>query len=314
MNEEPRAAESLDVVVPPLLDAVRVDRAVAMLTGLTRSEAAALVSAGAVTLDEVVVARGSVALRAGQRLFAVLPADEGDAVAADPSVEVRVLVEDDAFLVVDKPPGLVVHPGAGHKDGTLVAGLLARYPELEAVGRVEGSSPSRPGIVQRLDKGTSGVLVVARTPASYRSLTAQLQARSVERVYLGLVEGSVADERGVIDAPIGRSQRTPTKMAVRAGGRPARTAYQVLERREGPTRTLLELRLESGRTHQIRVHLSAIGRPIVNDPRYGSRREPALEEGRVFLHATVLAFDHPVTGERVRTTVELPGDLAALLG
>jgi 23S rRNA pseudouridine1911/1915/1917 synthase len=223
------------------------------------------------------------------------------------------VVEDDAFVVVHKPPGMVVHPGAGHRTGTLVAGLLARYPDLEGLGALEGSDPLRPGVVQRLDKGTSGVLVIARTELAYRSLSAQLAERTMERRYVGLVEGAMEDDRGVVDAPIGRSQRTPTKMAVRAGGRPARTAYTVTRRFETPPRTLLDLQLESGRTHQIRVHMAAIGRPVVNDPRYGRRREPRLAEGRVFLHAAILGFDHPVTAQRVRVTSELPTDLAAML-
>ena len=310
---DPTPVETLDVAVPPLLDGVRVDRAVSMLTGLTRSEAAALIAARAVKVGGVVVARGSVVLREGQRLLAELPGEEDGAVAADADVAFPVVVEDPEFVVVDKPAGLVVHPGAGHREGTLIAGLLARYPEIESVGHEEGSSAARPGVVQRLDKGTSGLLVVARTPRAYRSLTAQLAERSVERVYLALAEGIVEDDHGVIDAPIGRSQRTPTKMAVRASGRPARTAYRVLGRHVDPPRTYLELRLESGRTHQIRVHLSAIGRPLVNDPRYGARREPALEEGRVFLHAAVLGFAHPATGATVRVESVLPVDLARVL-
>jgi 23S rRNA pseudouridine1911/1915/1917 synthase len=305
--------ELLEVDVPELLDSVRVDRALAMLTGLTRKETADLVAAGSVEIDGAVVQKGSTPLAAGQRLVASLPDVGPEALLPDPAVDVRVVLEDPAFLVVDKPAGLVVHPGAGHVDGTLIAGLLARYPELVAIGEVEGSSPLRPGVVQRLDKGTSGILVVARTPDAYRSLTSQLAARTVERLYLGLVEGEMADDNGIVDAPIGRSQRTPTKMAVRTDGRPARTAYRVLERFHSPPRTSLELRLESGRTHQIRVHMAAIGRPVVNDPRYGRRREPALEEGRVFLHAAVLGFDHPASGERVRVTSPLPPDLTALL-
>jgi 23S rRNA pseudouridine1911/1915/1917 synthase len=305
--------ELLEVDVPELLDSVRVDRALAMLTGLTRKETADLVAAGSVEIDGAVVHKGSTPLAAGQRLVASLPDVGPEALVPDPAVDVRVVLEDPAFLVVDKPAGLVVHPGAGHVDGTLIAGLLARYPELVAIGEVEGSSPLRPGVVQRLDKGTSGILVVARTPDAYRSLTSQLAARTVERLYLGLVEGEMADDNGIVDAPIGRSQRTPTKMAVRTDGRPARTAYRVLERFHSPPRTSLELRLESGRTHQIRVHMAAIGRPVVNDPRYGRRREPALEEGRVFLHAAVLGFDHPASGERVRVTSPLPPDLTALL-
>jgi 23S rRNA pseudouridine1911/1915/1917 synthase len=303
----------LDVDVPPLLDAVRVDRALSMLTGCTRTVSAALVGAGEVRLDGVVVTKPSRLLEAGQRLTARFSTEDDTALAPEPDLEVDVVLEDPSFLVVDKPAGLVVHPGAGHRTGTLIAGLLARYPELEDLATLDGAAAHRPGIVQRLDKGTSGVLVVARTPAAYASLTSQLQARSVERGYVGLVEGDVTDDAGVIDAPIGRSQRTPTKMAVRASGRPARTAYEVRAHFAAPSRTLLELHLESGRTHQIRVHLAAIGRPIVNDPRYGQHREPRLEEGRVFLHAGVLGFRHPVSDEPVRVTSPLPADLRALL-
>ena len=314
MTESAAESDVLDVTVPELLDGVRVDRALSILTGITRAEAAGLVAAGAVLVGEQTVTRGADALVAGQRLVARLPEVGPDVLVPEPDVEVDVVLEDPEFVVVDKSPGLVVHPGAGHRTGTLVAGLLARYPDLAAVGEAEGSSPMRPGIVQRLDKGTSGVLVVARTARAYESLSSQLAARTMERAYVGLVEGDVIDDFGVVDAPIGRSQRTPTKMAVRASGRPARTAYAVTRRLQGPSRTLLELRLESGRTHQIRVHMAAIGRPIVNDPRYGRRREPALAEGRVFLHAAVLGFDHPSTGERVTVTSALPSDLSALLG
>jgi 23S rRNA pseudouridine1911/1915/1917 synthase len=303
----------VEVTVPPLLDGVRVDRAISMLTGCTRAVSGALVVAGAVRVDGTVVRKGAQLLEAGQRLHATIGADDEVELAPEPDVEVAVVAEDPSFLVIDKPAGLVVHPGAGHHSGTLVAGLLARYPELAALGSLPGAAPHRPGIVQRLDKGTSGLLVVARTEAAYASLSAQLQARTVERRYLGLVEGDVTDERGVIDAPIGRSQRTPTKMAVRTGGRPARTAYEVRTRYATPARTLLELRLESGRTHQIRVHLAAIGRPIVNDPRYGQHRAPALAEGRVFLHAHVLGFEHPDTHAPVRVSSPLPEDLQSLL-
>jgi 23S rRNA pseudouridine1911/1915/1917 synthase len=312
-DADPADAGALDVVVPELLDGVRLDRAVAMLTGLTRAESSALVAAGLVAVAGRAATKGSVPLVAGQRLTATLPPPDDGEVAPDPDVALDVVLEDPDFLVIDKPAGLVVHPGAGHRTGTLVAGLLARYPELAALGALDGAGPHRPGIVHRLDRGTSGLLAVARTPLAYDALRAQLASRSMSRVYLGLVEGDVKDEAGVIDAPIGRSQRTPTKMAVRAGGRPSVTSYAVLRRSTSPPRTLLELRLETGRTHQIRVHLAAIGRPVVNDPRYGRAREPALEEGRVFLHATSLGFAHPATGEPVQIDSPLPPDLTALL-
>ncbi len=313
LDSEGPDAETLDVEVPLLLDGVRVDRALSMLTGLTRSAAAALVDLGEVSIDDVVVSKGSLVLQASQRLRASLPVVGPEALVADPRVAFGILLEDPAFVVVDKPPGLVVHPGAGHQEGTLVAGLLARFPDLASMIGVAGTDPLRPGIVQRLDRGTSGALVVARTPEALASLGGQLADRTADRRYLGLVEGDMADDEGMIDAPIGRSQRTPTKMAVRAGGRPARTAYRVLRRFHDPARTELELRLQTGRTHQIRVHLAAISRPIVNDPRYGRRRERALDEGRVFLHAARLGFEHPVTGERVQVASPLPDDLATLL-
>jgi 23S rRNA pseudouridine1911/1915/1917 synthase len=306
-------AELLEVDVPELLDAVRVDRAISMLTGVTRSAARTLVEHGAVRVNGVVATRASQLLSTGEHLVVELGSPEPEVLVAEPTVAVDVVYEDADVLVVDKAPGVVVYPGAGYTTGNLVAGLLARYPELAQLGELEGADPTRPGIVQRLDKGTSGVLVVARTPEALRSLTEQLSARSVERAYVGFVDGAMLDEAGVVDAPIGRSLRTPTKMTVRAGGREARTSYAVADRFVDPPRTLLDLRLETGRTHQIRVHLAAIGRPIVNDPRYGRRREPALGEGRCFLHASVLGFTHPRTGEPVRVTSPLPADLAALL-
>jgi 23S rRNA pseudouridine1911/1915/1917 synthase len=203
-----------------------------------------------------------------------------------------------------------VHPGAGHAHGTLVGGLLARFPDLSDLVASGVCAPDRPGIVHRLDKGTSGLLVVARTAESYRALVAQLAERTMERRYLALVTGHVAADQGEVDAPIGRSARTPTKMAVAASGKPARTSYKVRQRWEG--RTLLELSLQSGRTHQIRVHMAAIGHPVVGDARYGTP-DRLLGQGRFFLHAFRLAFDHPVSGGRVDLTAPLPIDLREYL-
>lgn len=305
--------EVLDLVVPAALEGIRVDRALSLLTGLSRSQALALVTSGAVRLDGTPVTKASLALMAGQHFVALVGPVASDAVSADATVPVDVVLEDPDFVVVNKAPGQVVHPGAGHRDATLVAGLLARYPELETL-RDEGlCAPSRPGIVHRLDKGTSGLLVVARTPEAFVSLSGQLADHDVERVYLGLVEGHVAENHGVVEAPIGRSARVPTLMAVRADGRPARTRYDVLARLDSPSVTLLRLTLDTGRTHQIRVHLSTIGHPVVNDARYGHRRDPRLDEDRFFLHATTLAFRHPRTNELVRADAPLPSDLAALV-
>ncbi|HLN15321.1 MAG TPA: RluA family pseudouridine synthase [Acidimicrobiales bacterium] len=303
----------MEVTVPSLLDGVRVDRAVALLAGVSRATAAELVERGAVELDGRPVTTRSAPLRAGASLSVALPETAEQIVEAEPDVVVPVVAEDEDVIVVDKPPGLVVHPGAGRERGTLVAGLLARYPELSELPAAGLGDPARPGIVHRLDRGTSGLLVVARSARAYRSLTEQLAARQVHRRYLALVAGIVADERGVVDAPLGRSTRQPTKMAVVAGGREARTAYRVLGRDEGPPPvSLLSLELETGRTHQIRVHLSAIGHPVVGDDLYG-RPDGRLAEGRLFLHSTELSFAHPADGRPVGFESPLPEDLAALV-
>jgi 23S rRNA pseudouridine1911/1915/1917 synthase len=296
-------------VVPAALAGERVDRAVALLGGLTRAVAAELVAAGRVRLDGAVVATRSLRVRGGEVLEVDLPVPAGTAtVVPDPTVAVPVVFADADVIVVDKPAGLVVHPGAGHRSGTLVHGLLARFPELATVG-----DPRRPGIVHRLDRGTSGLLVVARSPRAHASLTAQLAARRVERRYVALVRGHMPAPAGVIDAPIGRSARVPTRMAVVAGGRIARTRYEVLRTFARPEpMSLLACRLETGRTHQIRVHLAAVGHPVVGDDRYGGRSR-ALGLDRPFLHAAELAFEHPATGEQVRFTSALPPDLQAVL-
>lgn len=306
--------EILDLIIPGSLDDIRIDRVLSMLTGLSRSETSAILDNGGVTLNEKVVLKSSVSVSEGQHLVAVIPAPESGVVEADPSVEVDVVLDDRDFAVVNKAPGQVVHPGAGQRTGTLVAGLLALYPEMRELSDEGLCDPLRPGIVHRLDKGTSGVLVVAKTPEGFTNLSAQLAERLMERTYLGMVEGHVAEERGVVDAPIGRSTRTPTMMAVRADGRAARTGYEVLARVDKPhAMTLLRLQLDTGRTHQIRVHMATIGHPVVNDPRYGHRRERRLPEDRFFLHSTTLAFAHPRTDEWLVVTVPLPDDLRPLV-
>lgn len=313
-EHEPVAGELLDVVVPGALDGVRIDRALAILTGLSRSESSAVMDSGAVTLDGKVVVKSSVSLASGQHLTALLPAPDSGEVDPDPNVPVDVVVEQDDFIIVNKASNQVVHPGAGQREGTLVAGVLARYPEMIELVEMGLCDPYRPGVVHRLDKGTSGVLAFARTPEGFEGLSEQLADRSMERIYIGMVEGHVAEERGVVDAPIGRSSRTPTMMSVRSDGRPARTHYEVITRIEKPhAMTLLRLQLDTGRTHQIRVHLSTIGHPVVNDARYGHRRDRRLEEDRFFLHSQTLAFSHPITGERVSAKAPLPSDVLALV-
>jgi 23S rRNA pseudouridine1911/1915/1917 synthase len=301
-------------VIPPALAGERIDRVVAMLTELPRAEVAAMVEAGAVRVGGRTVERGSRKVREGEVVEIDVP--DRPAVAAlapDPSVEVVIVHADDAVLVVDKPAGLVVHPGAGHVMGTMVQGLLARHPELADLPPAGAGESDRPGIVHRLDAGTSGLLVVARTPAAYHHLVAQLSSRQVHRQYRALVLGTVEANAGEIDAPIGRSERDPTQMAVATAGREARTRYEVRARSTDPIATTeLTCTLETGRTHQIRVHLAAIGHPVVGDERYGGAR-PALPLGRPFLHAERLAFEHPSTGEVLTFTSALPADLDDLL-
>ncbi len=293
-------------MVPAVLEGERVDRAVALLTGWTRSEVQSLIEDGKVVVDGRTIAK-SRRLAAGE-VVELRGEPEAPGVAApDAGIELVIRYEDDDVVVVAKPAGLVVHPGAGHADGTMVNGLLARYPEIGAVGEA-----GRPGIVHRLDRDTSGLLVVARSSRAYEVLVAMLAAHEVERRYLALVWGTLDTPRGVVDAPIGRSVRRPTRMAVREGGRGARTRYEVRVQYRDPAVSLLECRLETGRTHQIRVHLQAIGHPVVGDAAYGGVRA-ALSMGRPFLHAARLAFDHPITHRRVEVDEELTPDLTVVL-
>jgi 23S rRNA pseudouridine1911/1915/1917 synthase len=294
------------IVVPGVLAGERVDRAVALLTGWSRADVQSLLEHDDVLVNGRPVAKshrlaeGDVVEVEGEPAAAALPEPDADVV-------VPIVFEDDDVLVVDKPAGLVVHPGAGHAGGTMVNGLLAYAPELASVG-----DPTRPGIVHRLDRDTSGLLVVARTARAYESLVAQLAARSVSREYVALAWGFFDAPRGVIDAPIGRSESRRTRMAVRDEGRPARTYYEVRATFDQPKVSLLDCSLETGRTHQVRVHLAAVGHSVVGDGTYGGARQSIVID-RPFLHAAALAFDHPATGERVRFTSALPRDLQRVL-
>jgi 23S rRNA pseudouridine1911/1915/1917 synthase len=295
--------------IPPALSGERLDRVVAMTAGITRALASTLVDDGAVRVDGTTVRNKTRRVRSGQVVEVDLPAMEAaPAVAADETVEIEVVHADEDVIVIDKPPHLVVHPGAGNDSGTLVGGLLARYPEIADVG-----DPDRPGIVHRLDAGTSGLLVVARSARAYDSLVDQLQQRDVEREYVAVVLGHIETNAGIIDAPIGRSGGDRTRMAVTADGREARTRYTVERRFTEPApMSLAVCRLETGRTHQIRVHLAAIGHPVAGDVRYGGTR-PALSIDRPFLHARRLSFDHPADGRRVEFQSALPADLQSFL-
>lgn len=297
-------------VIPGALDGERVDRVVALVTGLSRSEATAAVADGLISLDGEVVVSGKVRVREGQELaIDGDPQPRPEAVpTAEPDVAITVVHADDDVIVIDKAEGLVVHPGAGIEHGTVVHGLLARFPEIAGVGE-----PTRPGVVHRLDRGTSGLLVVARSARAYTSLTAQLAARRAGRRYLAITCGAPEAATGLIDAPLGRSDRDRTRMAVRAEGRAARTRFEVLERFSHPLpAALLWCSLETGRTHQIRVHLAAVGFPVLGDARYGGARTQ-LPVARPMLHAAELSFEHPATGETVTFRADAPADLEAAL-
>jgi 23S rRNA pseudouridine1911/1915/1917 synthase len=214
--------------------------------------------------------------------------------------EPKLVYTDDDLVVVDKPPDLVVHPAPSHEGVTLVE-LLE--------GIAGGGEKGRPGIVHRLDKDTSGLMVVARNEEAHRALAEQIRSRSAKREYRALVRGALDSRTGTIDAPLGRHRRRPTEMAVRGGGKQARTHFEVLE--VLPEDTLVAARLETGRTHQIRAHFAAIGHPVVGDPRYGEAGRHGLE--RQFLHSTELAFEHPRTGELMVFNSELPEDLKQAL-
>jgi 23S rRNA pseudouridine1911/1915/1917 synthase len=295
--------------IPAALAGERLDRIVALLTDISRSDAATLVADGGASIDGVVATSGKGRVSLGQ----VVEIDTGliprrQLPVGDPSIVVPVVYADDDVIVVDKPAGLVVHPGHGHPDGTLVNALLASYPEIATVGDV-----MRPGIVHRLDVGTSGLMVVARTQVAYDTLVAALAARQMNRAYQTLVWGHLESPNGLIDAPIGRDHRDPLRMAVVIDGKPARTRYRTITRFTRPTDlSHLECHLESGRTHQIRVHLAAAGHPVVGDGTYGGARS-AVSSPRPFLHAATLAFAHPVSGEMLTFESPLPADLREVL-
>lgn len=299
--------------IPAALSGERLDRVVSLILGVTRSQAAAVLAAGGVQLDGVATTVGKQRLSEGQ-VVTVDPGAIPEVPPPQPDVDIafEVIHDDPSIIVVNKPAGLVVHPGAGNPDGTLVNGLLARYPEIASVGE-----EFRPGIVHRLDAGTSGLMVVARTEDAYEVLVGMMAAHDVERIYRTLVWGHLENAHGVIDAPIGRDQRDPQRMAVSVDGRLARTHYDVLTEfdrdQDGKAllASVLRCQLETGRTHQIRVHLAAIGHPVVGDPTYGGVR-PGIAATRPMLHAAELAFAHPITGDPLAFSAELPMDIQSV--
>jgi 23S rRNA pseudouridine1911/1915/1917 synthase len=288
------------VVVPAALDGERADLVMARLAELSRSRARALVESGGVLVDGV-VATASLRVSAGA-VVEFEPPPPPDEVLVPEAIEFAVLYEDPHLAVVDKPAGVVTHPGAGRTGPTLAAGVLYRWPRVRGVGE-EG----RWGIVHRLDRDTSGAMVVALDADSLAGLQAALRRREVHRTYFALVHGAPSTPTGTIDAPLGPDPRRRGRRRVLTSGRQARTHYRVMDSSSGFS--LLEVTLESGRTHQIRVHLAAVGLPVAGDRVYGK----ASGAPRTFLHAASLAFDHPITGEAVEVDCPLPADLASVL-
>ena len=295
--------------IPTALHEQRLDRVVALIADISRATTATLIELGGVTLDGVTGVAGKVKVREGQEVTintSMIP--EKELPQADASVVLDVVYADDDVIVVNKAPGIVVHPGSGNPSGTLVNGILALYPEVATVG-----DQLRPGVVHRLDAGTSGLMVVARSQAAYDFLVDALTRRDVTRVYIALVWGHPEVATGLIDAPIGRDQRDPTKMAVVIDGKFARTHYDVKKRFDLPQPcALVECQLETGRTHQIRVHLDSIENPVVGDSTYGGARS-SLSSPRPMLHAEKLSFIHPTTGEVVTFEATVPEDMQAVI-
>ena len=321
----------VSIEVPASLEGERLDRSLALLLSISRSQASKLITEGSVQHKGKTLTVPATRLASGATLRIDASALENlrPKLVADPDVPVEIIHEDTDLLVLEKAPNVVVHPGSGNASGTLVAGLLARFPEIAEVGE-----PDRPGIVHRLDKGTSGLMVVARTSKAYESLVEMFSEHKVQREYLALCHGVPQNDQGTIDAPIGRSARRPTEMTVTANGKEAITHYEVIERLADAA--LIKCQLETGRTHQIRVHLAAIGHPLLGDTTYTSdttynkqstskdlpqnlTQDPPhnLPENilltRPALHSAHLALTHPTTSQPLAFSSPLPTDLAQLL-
>lgn len=289
--------------------AARLDQLLAKaVPQLSRSQLQKLIRQGRVLLAEQTV-RPSTIVQPGDIITLRLPSSE-PATLQPETVPLDVVFEDEALVVINKPAGMVVHPAQGHTSGTLVNALLARYPDLAAMTLTDSDSTDRPGIVHRLDRDTSGLMIVARTPAALRHLQQQFKTRTVEKIYLALVFGRPAVAEGIIDVPLGRDPRFRQKIAPRADGKPARTHYRLLE--DFGQYSLLEIGLETGRTHQIRVHLAWLKCPVVGDTVYG-RKKNALGLKRQFLHAWRLRFQHPRSGEMIQLEAPLDPDLQVVL-
>ncbi len=295
--------KQFEQIVLPEADGQRLDVFASAMAQVTRSRAAQLIEQGLVSVCGQSANKAGLKLCGGQIVRVALPPPV-EATVTPEALPLSVLYEDADVAVIDKPCGMVVHPAAGNTHGTLVHALLYHLKDLSGIGGV-----LRPGIVHRLDKDTSGVLLVAKNDVAHQSLSAQLKARTMGKTYAALAHGTLRDEQGQIDAPIARDPKHRKRMAVVSGGRESLTLYEVAGRLPGAT--LLKVSLMTGRTHQIRVHLRSIGHPLVGDPIYGAKG--GVTAPRLMLHAQSIAFDQPTTGERIRIAAPWPPDYLAVL-
>ncbi len=291
-------------------DKVRLDLFVLEhLEGMSRAQAQKLIRAGRVLVNGRTEKAGF-RFKGGERVEISLPPSEEVSVEPE-DIELEIVYEDEDLAVINKAAGMVVHPGAGNRGGTLVNALLARYPELAEM-MDDPETGDRLGIVHRLDRGTSGLMVAARKKTSLMALMSQFRERSVDKRYLALLEKRPESNSGLVDAPIARHPRQRKRMSVQRGGKPAQTEFKVLDDDFQGDRALVRFKLLTGRTHQIRVHMAFISCPVVGDTVYGYRKQ-RVKLKRQFLHASELAFDHPATGARMRFESELPVGLRTVM-
>ena len=283
--------------------AARLDVLAAEGCGVTRSRAAKWIADGLCEVNGAAAQKAGTAVKPGDTLRIRIP-EAAPATVEKENIPITILYQDGDIAVIDKPYGMVVHPAGGNETGTLVNALLYALDGLSGIGGVQ-----RPGIVHRLDKDTSGIMLVAKNDQAHLSLSKQLKDRTIEKHYLAVVEGDMKEDGGLIDRPIGRSKRDRKKMAVMEDGRPSQTEWTVLTRLKHAT--LLDVRILTGRTHQIRVHMQSVHHPVVGDPVYGLKA--GVKAPRMMLHAHSLAFTHPRTGERMAFTAPPPGEFTQTL-
>ena len=297
----------MEFVISDMQQGLRLDVVLAETTKPLESRAniQRSIRAGLISINGITTTRSSTKVISGQ-IIRVKPPKDYLAPAITPSeLSLNIVFEDDDIAIIDKPSGMVVHSGAGHLTDTMANAAVTRWPKISSVGDTD-----RPGIVHRLDRDTSGLLIIALNPTAYNNLTLMIKKHEIERIYTALVHGHPKSSTGTIDAPIGRDPHHRTRQAVNAGGRPALTHYEVI--REIGQFSFIKVRLETGRMHQIRVHMTAIGHPIAGDQTYG-KREGIANLSRQFLHASKLTFNHPISSEKISVTSKLPDDLQSAI-